>query len=205
MPSELDHSLSRRDFGKAAVALGGVAVIVASARRDTDLVARAVRAVSDDSYADYVSGIVGRFVADVQAIAGDRDAFARVGATSLLVWGIDVAAAVGVLAAFGFGLTPYLVAVLFFAVSVGNLAKVVPLSPGGLGLYEGAFTLIVVGLTAVPGLTAAVALAVSIVDHAVKNAVTVVGGVAATLVFNVSLVEAVEGAADVEDPVSSER
>ena len=103
------------------------------------------------------------------------------------------------------GLTPYLVAVLFFAVSVGNLAKVVPLSPGGLGLYEGAFTLIVVGLTAVPGLTAAVALAVSIVDHAVKNAVTVVGGVAATLVFNVSLVEAVEGAADVEEPVSSDR
>jgi uncharacterized membrane protein YbhN (UPF0104 family) len=204
-PGTAARTALRVAVGVAAVALGGVAVIVASARRDTDLVARAVRAVSDDSYADYVSGIVGRFVADVQAIAGDRDAFARVGATSLLVWGIDVAAAVGVLAAFGFGLTPYLVAVLFFAVSVGNLAKVVPLSPGGLGLYEGAFTLIVVGLTAVPGLTAAVALAVSIVDHAVKNAVTVVGGVAATLVFNVSLVEAVEGAADVEEPVSSER
>jgi uncharacterized membrane protein YbhN (UPF0104 family) len=205
-PGEAARTALRVAAGVGVVALVAVAVIVASARRDTDLVTRAVSAISDDSYAAYVSGIIGRFVGDVQAVAGDRGAFTRVGLTSLAIWGVDVATALVVLAAFDFALTPYLVAVLFFAVSVGNLAKVIPLSPGGIGLYEGAFTLIVVGFTAVPGLTAAVALAVSVVDHAVKNVVTVIGGVASTLVFNVSLTEAVEGASEAtEESVSSGR
>ncbi|MDZ7746265.1 MAG: flippase-like domain-containing protein [Halobacteriales archaeon] len=185
------------------LAIVGVTVIVASARRDTDLVHRFVSALSDDSYADYVSTVIGQFVGDVQAVAGNRGAFARIGLSSLLVWGIDVATAIVVLAAFDVPVTPYLVAVSFFAVSVGNLAKIVPLSPGGIGLYEGAFTLIIVGFTA--NITAPVAIAVAILDHAVKNIITMVGGIAATLVFNVSLVEAVEGAAEVEEPVSSEQ
>ncbi|MFB6118381.1 flippase-like domain-containing protein [Halosegnis sp.] len=205
-PGEAARTALQVAAGVGLLAIFAVVVILASARHETNFVHRALAAVSDDSYADYVSDAIGRFVGDVQAVAGDGRAFARVGATSLLVWGIDVATAVVVLAAFGVAVTPYLLAVLFFAVSVGNLAKVVPLSPGGIGLYEGAFTLIVVALTAVPGLTAAVALAVSVVDHAVKNVVTVLGGVAATLLFNVSLVEAVEGAAEAErEPVSSDR
>ena len=184
------------------LAVTGVAVIVASARRDTDLVRRLVSGISDDSYAEYVSTAIGRFVGDVQTVAGDRGAFSRIGLSSLLVWGGDVATAIAVLAAFDVSITPYLVAVSFFAVSVGNLAKIVPLSPGGIGLYEGAFTLIVVGLTAT--VTAPVAIAVAVVDHAVKNVVTMIGGVGSTLVFNVSLVEAVEGAADVDESVSTE-
>jgi hypothetical protein len=181
-----------------AVAVLAVGVIVASARRDTDLVHRAITRISDDSYADYVSGVIGQFVGDIQTVAGDRGAFARVGVSSLLVWVIDVVTALVVFAAFGVDLTAAVVAVGFFAVSVGNLAKVLPLSPGGLGLYEGAFTLIVVGLTADPVLTPYVALAVAIVDHAVKNAVTIVGGVASTLLLNVSLTRAVEEASEAD-------
>ncbi|MFC7177155.1 flippase-like domain-containing protein [Halosegnis marinus] len=204
-PGEAARTALRVAAGVGIVAVAAVAVIVASARRDTDLVGRAVRWVSDDSYAAYVTGVIERFVGDVQTVAGTRAAFARVGLSSLAVWVVDVAVAVVVVAAFGFALTPYLVAVLFFAVSVGNLAKVIPLSPGGIGLYEGAFTLIVVAFTAVPGLTAAVAIAVAVVDHAVKNVVTVAGGVASTLLFNVSLTEAVEGAGEADDSVSSGR
>jgi len=186
-----------------AMAVLAVGVIVASARRDTDLVRRAVTRISDDSYADYVSGVIGQFVGDVQAVAGDRSAFARVGVSSLLVWIVDVVTALAVFAAFGVDLTVAVVAAGFFAVSVGNLAKVLPLSPGGLGLYEGAFTLIVVGLTADPVLTPYVALAIAIVDHAVKNAVTIVGGVASTLLLNVSLTRAVEETSEAESDASS--
>jgi hypothetical protein len=82
-----------------------------------------------------------------------------------------------------------LVSVGFFAVSVGNLAKVLPLSPGGVGLYEGAFTLLVVGLT---GVGYPLALGAAVLDHAVKNLVTVVGGVASMLALNVSLTTAVD-------------
>ncbi|MFB6195853.1 MAG: lysylphosphatidylglycerol synthase domain-containing protein, partial [Haloplanus sp.] len=91
-----------------------------------------------------------------------------------------------------------LVAVGFFAVSVGNLAKVLPLSPGGIGLYEAAFTLLVAGLTPVAGATA---FGAAVLDHAVKNLVTVAGGVVSMLALNVSLTAAVdETGAGTPDP-----
>ncbi len=174
--------------GVAAVA--GVVVIVASARRDSNLVHRAVTAVSNDSYAAYVSGVVEQFVGDVEAVVAERGAFLRVGLGSLVIWVVDVLTALVVFAAFpGIDITASLVGAAFFAVSVGNLAKILPLSPGGIGLYEGAFTLIVVGLTTI---SAPTALAISIVDHAVKNAVTILGGLVSMTWLNVSLTTAVE-------------
>jgi len=176
--------------GVAAAALLAVAAIVVSARRDDNLVRRVVTGVSSDSYADYVAGVLERFVADVQMIAADRGAFARVGVNSLAIWGLDVVTAIIVLAAFDVALAPAtLVAVGFFAVSVGNLAKVLPLSPGGIGLYEAAFTLLVAGLTPATGATA---FGAAVLDHAVKNLVTVAGGVVSMLSLNVSLTSAVD-------------
>jgi len=124
-----------------------------------------------------------------------------VSVSSLLIWSIDVATAAVVFRAFGTAVDPFtLVAVCFFAVSVGNLAKVLPLSPGGIGLYEGAFTLLVFGVLGgvVPW---ELALGVAIVDHAVKNLVTLVGGVASMLLLNVSLTAAVEEA---HEPATTE-
>ena len=187
--------------GVGAAAVAAVGLIVATARSDRNLVRATLGRVSDDSYVEYVAGVVERFAGDVQTVADDRRAFAVVGASSLAIWALDVVTALAVFLAFGVELAAWeLVAVGFFAVSVGNLAKVLPLSPGGIGLYEGAFTLIVVALTPVP---AAVALSAAVVDHAVKNVVTVVGGVASTLLFNVSLTAAVEESRDVEDETAA--
>jgi len=174
------------------LAILAVAAIVASARLDGGYVRRLVGRAGDDGYVELAATALERFVGDVQTVATDGRAFGRIGAASVLIWAIDAGCAVGVLVAFGVPLSaPALVATGFFAVSVGNLAKVLPLSPGGIGLYEGAFTLLVVALTPI---AAPMALAVALVDHAVKNAVTVVGGVGSMLTFNVSLTEAVEGA-----------
>jgi uncharacterized protein (TIRG00374 family) len=176
--------------GVAAAALVAVAAIVVSARRDGNLIRRIVTGVSSDSYADYVASVLERFVADVQTVAANRASFVRVGASSLAIWGLDVVTAILVLAAFDVSLAPAtLVAVGFFAVSVGNLAKVLPLSPGGIGLYEAAFTLLVAGLTPVTGATA---FGAAVLDHAVKNLVTVAGGVVSMLALNVSLTSAVD-------------
>jgi uncharacterized protein (TIRG00374 family) len=185
--------------GVGLAAVLAVAAIVASARSERNYTRAAVGRLSSDAYADYVADKLERFAGDVQAVARDGSAFARIGAGSLLIWTLDVLTAIAVLLAFDVGLAaPALLAVGFFAVSVGNLAKVLPLSPGGIGLYEGAFTLLVVGLTPVGPVTA---LSAAIVDHAVKNAVTVVGGVASMAWLNVSLTTAVERSRDVEaDP-----
>jgi uncharacterized protein (TIRG00374 family) len=184
--------------GVGLAAIAAVTAIVASARTDRNYVRRVVGRLSEDSYADYVAGVVEQFVGDVQTVAADSSTFGRVGGSSLLIWSLDVVTALVVFAAFEVELTPALVAVGFFAVSVGNLAKVLPLTPGGVGLYEGAFTLIVAALTPV-GVTAA--LSIAIVDHAVKNLVTIAGGVTSMAWLNVSLTKAVEesrGAGDVE-------
>jgi uncharacterized membrane protein YbhN (UPF0104 family) len=180
--------------GVAAAAVLGLLVVVATARTDRSIPRHAVSRLSSDAYADYVTGVIERFVADLQAVAGTRSAFVRVGATSLLVWVLDVVTAVAVLAAFpAVSLSPpLLVAVGFFAVSVGNLAKVLPLSPGGVGLYEAAFTAFVVVLTPAGAVPAAVAFAAAVLDHAVKNAVTLAGGAVSMLALNVSLSTAVD-------------
>ncbi|WP_440988992.1 flippase-like domain-containing protein [Haloarchaeobius baliensis] len=175
--------------GTAAVA--AVLAIVVSARSDRNLVRPVVDRLSDDSYAMEVIAVVERFVGDVQTVAGSRRSFAVVGGSSLLVWTLDVVTGIVVMLAVGIELpVATLVAVGFFAVSVGNLAKVLPLSPGGVGLYEGAFTALVVGLA--PGVTVELAVTAAIVDHAVKNVVTVIGGLGSMLALNVSLTEAVE-------------
>jgi uncharacterized protein (TIRG00374 family) len=174
----------------AVAAVAVVAGIVLSARSDRNRVRTALARVSDDSYVDYVAGVVERFVADVQRVTGRRDAFGRVASTSVVIWSLDVVTAALVLSAFGVDLgVVTLLSVCFFAVSVGNLAKVIPLSPGGVGLYEGAFSLLVVGLT---GLPYPLVIGAAVLDHAVKNLVTVVGGVAAMLSLNVSLTTAVD-------------
>ena len=184
-------------LGVGLVALAAVVGIALSARSDRNFVAAVVYRISTDSYADFVAGVIGRFVDDLQTVAGTRRGFTRVGTSSVAVWTLDVVTALLVLAAFTPELAAVeLVAVSFFAVSVGNLAKVLPLSPGGVGLYEGAFTLLVVGLTP---LSPELALGAAVLDHAVKNIVTVVGGYAAMLGLNVSLTTAVEETRDVRD------
>jgi uncharacterized protein (TIRG00374 family) len=178
--------------GVGVAAILAVAVIVASARSDRNRIRPFVERFSDDSYVGYVAGVIEQFVGDVQTVAADRESFLRVGASSLLIWTLDVLTAFLVFVAFpdASAIGPeFLLAVCFFAVSVGNLAKVLPLSPGGIGLYEGAFTLLVVSVTP---LGPALALGAAIVDHAVKNVVTIAGGVASMLWLNVSLTTAVE-------------
>jgi len=193
-PSGQTALLVAAGVGLAAVL--ALVAIVASARSNRNYARALLTRFSSDAYVDYVAGIVEGFVTDVQTVASDRRAFARIGFGSLVIWSIDVVTAILVLAAFGVDLpVPTLVAVGFFAVSVGNLAKVLPLSPGGIGLYEGAFTLLVVALTPVG---ASAALAAAVVDHAVKNLVTVAGGLASMTWLNVSLTTAVEEGSEVE-------
>jgi uncharacterized protein (TIRG00374 family) len=176
--------------GIGIAAIGAVVVIALSARSDRNYVRAILRRLSTDSYVEFVAGVLERFVGDVQRVAGTRGSLAKIGGTSALIWGIDVLTAVIVLKAFGTGLEmTTLLAVGFFAVSVGNLAKVLPLSPGGIGLYEAAFTVLVAGLTPIVG---PVAFGAAVVDHAVKNGVTVLGGVVSMLALNVSLTTAVD-------------
>ncbi|WP_267642472.1 flippase-like domain-containing protein [Haloarchaeobius amylolyticus] len=184
--------------GVGIAAVAAVTAIFASARSDRDLVSPLVARLSDDSYAIMVVNVIRGFVTDVQAVTQDGKAFAVVGSTSLLIWTFDVVTAMVVMAAVGIDLPLALfVTVGFFAVSVGNLAKVLPLSPGGIGLYEGAFTVFAVGLA--PGISVELAIAAAVVDHAVKNVVTILGGLVSMVSLNVSLTTALEESSEARE------
>lgn len=169
--------------GVAGTAVCGSLAVVVLARRDGGLGAR-LRSWAGNSRLSGVVDAAVAFGADVRVVAANPRAIARIGAGSLAVWALDVVTAVLVLVAVTDGLTPTMVlAVGTLAVTVGNLAKVLPLSQGGIGLYEAAFTALVVAVSPV---TAATALAAAIVDHTLKNGVTVLGGAASVLVLNLS-------------------
>jgi uncharacterized protein (TIRG00374 family) len=185
--------------GVAATAVCGSLVVVVLARRDVGLGARLQSWAGESALSKVVDAAVA-FGADVRVVAADPRAISRIGATSLAVWALDVVTAVLVLQAVTNGLAPTAVlAVGTLAVTVGNLAKVLPLSQGGIGLYEAAFTALVVAVSPVAGATA---LAAAIVDHALKNGVTVVGGAASALVLNLSP-DVVSGRSRTRDTESS--
>ncbi len=173
--------------GIAAVAAVLSAATVAVARSDRRF-GPAIRARTAESRLSGVVDAAVRFGSSVRVVAADPRRLGAVFLWSLLVWALDVLTAVLVLAALTGGVggvvpTPTLLVVGTLAVSVGNLAKVLPLSQGGIGLYEAAFTGLVVSATGLPVETA---LAAAILDHALKNAVTLAGGGAAALALGLS-------------------
>ena len=180
----------------ALVAAGGVTAITLAVGVSTLVVARsrlrsgAVGAAVVDRLPQLRKPVaaLADFGRDVGVVARNPRALGIIGAGSLLVWLLDVGTAILVLAALDSGLAVGpLLAVGTLAVSVGNLAKVLPLSQGGIGLYEAAFTALVVALTPIGASTA---LAAAVVDHALKNGVTLVGGAGAITLLGVSPTEA---------------
>jgi uncharacterized protein (TIRG00374 family) len=171
--------------GVGAVAVVLAVVVLLGARGNWQLDGR-LRARVDRSRLSWLVDSLLQYGGELRVVAQSPKAMASIGVQTLAIWILDVLTAVLVLWAVagtsgesGLGL----LAVGTLAVTVGNLAKVLPLSQGGIGLYEAAFTALVV---AVSPITAATALAAAILDHALKNVVTVVGGVGAAVLLNVS-------------------
>ena len=172
-------------LGVLAAVLVGVVTIAVSVRVQMRLEQVAGAWAEMDLYRRQIADVMLGMLEDLQRVTTRPAHVAVIGSTSLLVWSIDVLTAVLVLAAFDIDVGGgWLLVVGTLAVSVGNLAKVLPLSPGGIGLYEGAFTLLIVGLTPI---ATPVALAAAIVDHALKNVITIAGGAGSFAALNLSM------------------
>ncbi|WP_435094783.1 lysylphosphatidylglycerol synthase transmembrane domain-containing protein [Halorubrum sp. N11] len=171
-----------------AVVAGVSSVVTAAVARSDRQFGPALRArVARPRLSRVVDAAV-RFGSSVRVVATTPRRLGAVFLWSVVVWTLDVLTAVLVLAALTGGIgvlvpTPTLLVVGTLAVSVGNLAKVLPLSQGGIGLYEAAFTGLVVSATGLPVETA---LAAAILDHALKNAVTLAGGGVTALALGLS-------------------
>jgi uncharacterized protein (TIRG00374 family) len=70
-------------------------------------------------------------------------------------------------------------AIIVLAIVIGNLVKAVPLTPGGIGGYELSLA-ITFGLV---GVDAAIATLIAVIDHLIKNLVTLAGGIVSIYYF----------------------
>ncbi|WOF17287.1 flippase-like domain-containing protein [Methanoplanus sp. FWC-SCC4] len=98
------------------------------------------------------------------------------GVSSIIIWLTD-SAICWVIAMMFQQSIPFIIIIL--AIVIGNLVKAVPLTPGGVGTYE-----LAVALTLeVSGTPAAIATLIAVIDHLVKNLITLAGGIVSLYVF----------------------
>jgi len=96
--------------------------------------------------------------------------------SSLLIWMLDVLACLAVVMMFSQQI-PFAVVVL--AIVIGNLVKAVPITPGGVGTYELSLAL----TFELSGVSPAVATLIAVIDHLIKNLVTLAGGILSIYLF----------------------
>ncbi|HJJ51335.1 MAG TPA: lysylphosphatidylglycerol synthase transmembrane domain-containing protein, partial [Methanocorpusculum sp.] len=96
--------------------------------------------------------------------------------TSVVIWMMDV-------------LTCYLVCMMLsvdvpfmlvlLAIIIGNLIKAVPITPGGIGTYEAALAIVF----EIGGVASFTAFLIAVIDHLIKNLVTLAGGLISLYYF----------------------
>jgi hypothetical protein len=98
------------------------------------------------------------------------------GGSSIIIWLLDIFVCVTVVMMFQQQI-PF--AIIVLAIVIGNLVKAIPLTPGGVGTYEISLA-ITFGLA---GVDPAVATLIAVIDHLIKNLVTLAGGIVSIYYF----------------------
>lgn len=135
--------------------------------------------------------LVNAYLLEIKTTLTDPRHVAEVVAISVGIWLLDSLTALLVMLGFGLQVElPVLAVTAAAGVSVGAVAKTVPISPGGIGAYESVFSIVIVLATSI---NADLALTVALIDHAIKNLVTMLAGLVGLVIFNVSFSSTVEG------------
>ena len=109
-----------------------------------------------------------KIIEEIKMVSTSPTLFIYLLVLSAAIWMIDVFTCYIVSISFGLKI-PFLL--MFFAVMVGNLTKVLPITPGGIGTYEAAVTAILSVF-----ITPAQAFSIAFLDHLIKNIVTIIFG-----------------------------
>jgi uncharacterized membrane protein YbhN (UPF0104 family) len=109
------------------------------------------------------------------------------GWSSIVIWLLDILVCAAVIMMFHQQI-PW--AIIVLAIVIGNLVKAVPLTPGGIGGYELSLA-ITFGLV---GVDAAIATLIAVIDHLIKNLVTLVGGIVSIYYFGDWVIPSIKSA-----------
>lgn len=121
-------------------------------------------------------GIILTMLHEIRKASLSLRAIILLGFSSIVIWLLDVLVCLAVVLMFGEHI-PF--AIIVLAIVIGNLIKAVPLTPGGIGTYE--FALAATFLLA--GVSPTVATLIAIIDHLIKNIVTLAGGIVSIYYF----------------------
>lgn len=130
--------------------------------------------------ASRLQNVVGEIFKKATELVGNRTS-PIIFALSIVIWTVDILVCQLVLMAFSVSAP---IALTALAVSAGNLAKILPITPGGIGTYEASLTAILSFSIPLPS-----AFAAALIDHAIKNLVTMVLGVASSAKLGMKLSE----------------
>ncbi|MFA5348489.1 MAG: lysylphosphatidylglycerol synthase transmembrane domain-containing protein [Methanoregula sp.] len=109
------------------------------------------------------------------------------GVSSIIIWLLDVLVCVSVVMMFEQEI-PF--AVIVLAIVIGNLVKAVPITPGGIGTYEISLA-IIFGLA---GVSPAISTLIAVIDHLIKNLVTLGGGIISVYFFGDWVIPSIKSA-----------
>ncbi|MBR1369160.1 lysylphosphatidylglycerol synthetase [Methanocalculus chunghsingensis] len=123
-----------------------------------------------------IFGKILKILDEIRSVSGTTSALALLSVSSVAIWIIDCIICAMVAMMFG-EMIPFQVIVL--AIVIGNLVKAVPITPGGVGTYELALALTFELAGVAPG----TAVLIAIIDHLIKNMVTLAGGVVSIYYF----------------------
>ncbi|MFA4824424.1 MAG: lysylphosphatidylglycerol synthase transmembrane domain-containing protein [Methanoregula sp.] len=113
------------------------------------------------------------------------------GSSSLVIWLLDILVCYAVVMMFQQQI-PF--AIIVLAIVIGNLVKAVPITPGGVGTYELSLA-ITFGLV---GVAPAVATLIAVIDHLIKNLVTLVGGIVSIYYFGDWVIPSIKNAFNIK-------
>lgn len=121
-------------------------------------------------------GILLSMLTDIRKVSLTPSFVIVLGITSIVIWFSDIIACMAVVLMFQQQVS---LATVVFAIVVGNLIKAVPLTPGGFGTYE----YLVARTLSLAGMADVYANLVAIIDHLIKNMVTLAGGTLSIYLF----------------------
>ncbi|WP_245860381.1 flippase-like domain-containing protein [Methanosarcina spelaei] len=123
-----------------------------------------------------INGFASTFLRQISIVAVHPSSFLAVTASSLLIWGTDIFTCFFVFKSFpavGESVSSiYMISLIFLAVALGNIAKIFPITPGAIGTYEVALT----AVFGIGGISPEIGFTVAVLDHIIKNSITLIGG-----------------------------
>lgn len=152
-----------------------IGILILSVLSNTDIIGRMLGNIIGKMSSRI--GIIGKLysqcilpLCDNLKMVHKKNVLIRLGMSSIILWLFEVITTFILLYSLG---NLRNIPIIIFAIMIASLTKTLPLTPGGIGVYEGTVAIIL----AAGGFSYTLGLTIGILDHGIKNIYTILLGV----------------------------